>query len=559
MSKRKVVFLGDCQAAALAQVYREFVAPLTADSVGMVSVDRASEADIRHIGDADVVVSQVFNLPRKVTADLMRDGAKKIEFPAVFVGFLWPFAVEQHVNNKSVTVLPDGPYGGQVGDAFLNRLIVEGVAPQEALKRYLSIDIAHVAHLDRLLELHIGAQALRDEKTGFTFSRLIETRFRDERLFLTSSHPTLPLLVPLIQGVFQRLDVPPAVIELAVGAQRLTPFPQTALPIHPGVIRHFGLRFVDEQSRYTFMYEGSFTFEQFVTRYMMYTWNEGLLQGIALANGADMEHAFVAMERALRTSPESVEGWQTLSRLLQRMGRLPEARSAAYRSILLDSRDPTGPIELSRVLLAEGEMVGAEVESRRAIALHTRNGRSYSALAEVLAAAGSLEQALETAEQAVALRPGDAYVLHVLSRLLARVERLSDAEDVARLAIQIAPDQLGPRYWLADVLARQDRRKEALAIVTELVARDPLKDSDAFVRLGRLQADVGKLAAAEKSFRQAVDLAPADAGLIAGLADVIVRQGRAHEALSLLQRAIEAAPASARTPCVARAYSCPGE
>ena len=243
MLSRRIVFLGDCQAIALMKAYRDFVAPFTGELITWVDAGRANEAEVRSIAEADVVVSQVFNIETPVSAAGMRADALKVEFPAVFIGFLWPYSGQAaHVRNTPVPLMGHGPYDGQVGDIFLNRLIQQGIAADEALKRYLDLDIVRAAHLDRLLELHLGAQASRDERTGFGFSRIIEARFRDTQLFLTSSHPTLALVVPLIQEVFERLGVPAATTEAAIQAQRVAPFPQTALPIHPGIIRHFGLQ-----------------------------------------------------------------------------------------------------------------------------------------------------------------------------------------------------------------------------------------------------------------------------------------------------------------------------
>jgi hypothetical protein len=275
VSDRKIVFLADCQAVALMRVYRDFVVPLTGDIVRCVAPGRASKADLESIAEADAVVSQIFNVEQNITTAHMRTGALKVEFPAIFVGFLWPFSGQAaHVRNTPTSCFVEGPYPSQLADTFLNKLIREGVEADDALQRYLDLDIVRVAHLDRLLELHLGAQAMRDERSGFAFSRIIETRLRNTQLFLTSSHPTLSLMLPLIKAVFERLGVPSSLVETVMGAQRATPFPQTSIPIHPSVIKHFGLRFVDEHSRYPFWpavsAEGPFSFSEFMIRYMNY-------------------------------------------------------------------------------------------------------------------------------------------------------------------------------------------------------------------------------------------------------------------------------------------------
>ncbi len=223
------------------QIYRDFIAPVTGETVRWVSAaTRANQVDLRHINEADVVVSQVFNVERATTAAGMRPDALKVEFPALFVGFLWPFSGQAaHVRNLNTAFIPVGPYDAQVGDTFLNKLIQEGVAPDEALRRYREVDMARVARLDRLTELQLGAQAARDERTNFSFARRIGAQFRNTPLFLTSSHPELSQMVTLTHGVFERLGVPEDLLNRAIQAQRVPPFPPTALPLHPSVIRHF--------------------------------------------------------------------------------------------------------------------------------------------------------------------------------------------------------------------------------------------------------------------------------------------------------------------------------
>ncbi len=133
MSGRKIVFLGDCQAQALMQIYRDFVTRLSGDSVQWINSWDASEASLQSIKDANAVVSQLFNVERKVTAAGMSSGAMKVEFPAIFIGFLWPFSGQTgHVRNAPTARLVDGPYPAQLGDTYLNTLIRQGVTAEDA-------------------------------------------------------------------------------------------------------------------------------------------------------------------------------------------------------------------------------------------------------------------------------------------------------------------------------------------------------------------------------------------------------------------------------------------
>lgn len=534
MSGRKIVFLGDCQANALMQIYRDFVVPLTDETVGWVNATQATEAELESIREADAVVSQVFNVERNVTAAGMRPSALKVEFPAIFVGFLWPFSGQAaHARNVPTPRNGQGAYPAQLGDTFLNKLINEGVAPEEALQRYLDLDLVRVARLDRLLELHLAAQASRDGKTGFAFSQIIAERFRDTQLFLTTSHPTLPLAVPLIEGVFERLGVPAPQIATAVQAHRVPPFPNHAVPIHPAVIRHFGLRFVDERSRYPYNQEGSFTFAEFVIRYMNYTWNEDLAEGIVLASGQNTERAYPVLERGLRSSPESIGGWQAMSSLLRRMQRLPEARAAARRAVALAPENPASRVELARVLLEERDIAGAEAEARRAIASFPADAASHHVLAMILAGAGRAEDAVAAAKRSVALRPGDAAAQNLLADLLLRRNDLGGAEAAFRMAARIRTPTAHIRFRFAQTLFRKGNLDEAHAVVRELLAAGS-GNPHLHALLGHILTRRGDLRGAEAAFRKAAEIDPAFAGFRASLAQALSRQGKDAEALGLL-------------------------
>jgi tetratricopeptide (TPR) repeat protein len=417
----QIVFMGDCQAHALKHVYANFIAPLRGEEVSFVGLYDTSVKSIAILRSANVVARQIFNVAKSPLVDQIRDDATVITFPAIFSGFLWPYSgQEAHVSNKPTALLRDGPYEHQMADKFLNGLIRESVRPEEALRRYLDLDIARVAHLERTAELHIEAQSSRDKETGFDFASIIEARLRDTCLFLTSSHPTLTLMAPLMRGVFARMKVGNADIERAICGQRVTPLPNSALPIHPGVISHFSLKFVNEQSLYPYMYEGLFTFAEFVVRYMTYTWNEALLEGISLSHSTDLTGALSILSGALQSSPNSAAGWRMMSALLQRMGKHGEAISAAKRAIALDPEDPGGGCRLAGALLACGDLKAAEEEVRRSISLFPTDALSYRVLAEVVDAAGRPREAIAASEMSVAIKPGDPDAIRLLMRLVSR-------------------------------------------------------------------------------------------------------------------------------------------
>jgi hypothetical protein len=55
--------------------------------------------------------------------------------------FLWPFAGSAHPESASRYGGYD-PFRPEMGDGYLNRLLKEGLAPQEAARRYIDADVS---------------------------------------------------------------------------------------------------------------------------------------------------------------------------------------------------------------------------------------------------------------------------------------------------------------------------------------------------------------------------------------------------------------------------------
>ena len=147
---RRVVFVGNCQAEGLAYAFNQHISPYTGERAFHVAayhdLDDASRATL---ASADVIVDLVFDFAQRTNiADLGLD-KPLIPVPYVNCNFLWPYAYEAHPSNDHVEFTATGPYPVQLGDAYLNRLMREGVAAEDAAARYLDLDINQKVRLDR--------------------------------------------------------------------------------------------------------------------------------------------------------------------------------------------------------------------------------------------------------------------------------------------------------------------------------------------------------------------------------------------------------------------------
>jgi hypothetical protein len=185
--------------------------------------------------------------------------------------------------------------------------MAEGVDEDEAVRRYLAMDVVHDGELDSRLEDRNTIQTRLDEVGGFSLAGYIADNFRAEPLFRTRQRITIGLLRRLMGELLPKLGVH------GFEPDRITrvPFPASAQPIHPGVALHFGLAWVGPGQRFPINQEGFFDFEQFCHRYMRFAWNEALHRGIEKARTEPAE-ALGDLEQGLAESPDSPLGARAL-------------------------------------------------------------------------------------------------------------------------------------------------------------------------------------------------------------------------------------------------------
>lgn len=513
MRQKKVAFVGNCQANAIAIFYRDFIGAPDGQEVTMVDdtgMDRAAVAVA--VQDADLVVAQERDFNEAVGPDVLRPGVEFHAFPMVLQAYLWPYAHEPHVLNAPEPPLPDGPYPGQLSDSFLNRLITRGVSPDDALAEYRAHDIAKAAHLDRLYELHTDVQKERDARTGFRIASLIETDFRDEALFMSPHHPNRRLFGSLMTQLFDRMGVGAELTGLALHSMLKAPFPSGELPLHPGVISHFGLRFADDRTRYTFHAEGRFSFDEYVLRYMRYAHNYELRKGMYLIHQGDLAGAVESLDVALQASPESDQGWRSKGLALHHMGRRAEAIEAYRRATEVAPDDAEAWFDYAEALMYGGPLDEAADAARQAIAIAPEYGFGHLVLTEILVKANEVVGAAAAGREALRLLPGRPRTL-----LWSGIAFLMNGDpDAARAnmlkAIVMEPRVADHRNVLADTYETQGRRDDAIAALEACMA-EASPNAQTFSLLGNFHMRSGDVARAAEAFERGLELEPGRADL----------------------------------------------
>ncbi len=545
---RRIVFVGNCQAYALMDAFNQHISPYTGERAFHVAayhdIDAASRAAL---DGADVIVDLIFDFAQRVNlADLGLD-KPVIPVPYVNGNFLWPFAYEAHPRNAPAGFIISGPYPVELGDAFLNRLMRDGVPAEEAASRYLALDLDQKVRLDRRLEMNLALQKRRDEMSGFAVAELMERHFREEPIFLTPNHPGQRIFLHVVQRCFAQLGVPAHLIARLPHLIRRSFFPQDALAVHPRLAAHFGLAWANEATRYQFWLDGDFTFAEFIARYLRFEWCEDFaIGGHLCADPARRGEAVARLRAGLATHPGSHRAWALLSHVLSAEGALPEALEAARQAVSRNPGEAEAFAHLGNLLTNAGEIAAAKSAYERAVALEPEHTPWLRLLAGHWERQGKRAEAGALAATLAHQDPLD-YELHVQrGHLLAGRGDAAGAVSAFSHALGLAPHIPDVRAVRSHALAALGRIAEAIADARAALSEAP-EDRDLRLHLGHLLMASGNAAGAEDVFREVIRREPSEPEPYRRLASTLAAQGR-NEAAARLESAIACAFEGAAAP-----------
>lgn len=539
ITARAIVFFGNCQCEYLYRLYKNQIAPFTDDKVIYIDIVRYPEgAD--DIAGADILVDQTFDAPDLFSSEALKPGAQRIRIPNIRGDFLWPYTRrDPHPKAATFHHRTKLYYSAEYGDSYLAGMVIKNVPAELVPQRYLAVDLIRERHIDRMFELTLDRQRKRDERAGVNIADFIETHFRTERLFESPGHPTEPLLALLARAALAPITGE-AEVDRALKGHSEAYEPCHRCPIHPGVIRYYGLTFVHDDSRYGMENEGAFSFVEYVMRYMRGESVPELREAFDLAGQENAARALEILDRAILKAPGSWAAHRVRSGMLRKLGRAGQSVEPALRAVALMPEDANNFIELIRSARAAGQLLLAERFGRTAVDLFPRNAHVFHALSSVLVALNRLEEGRQLLQRAIDLLPAFPAAINELAYLSMVAGDLVQAEALARRAIAQDSGLIQAHAVLADALKRQGRAREAIPYLQGLIAEGTAKP-EVYVQLANCLVSEGEVQEAEELLRNAPQFG-ADPSLRAAQTLVLYRLERRAEAIALLREVIEQAP-----------------
>ena len=175
-----------------------------------------------------------------------------VEIPNLFFKGYWPFWTNAVQNID-------------FADSLLERLLAQGLAPEEALNLYLRGDPALLGDVAAVAEDSLAREEEKEADCPIRCAPLLRERWREEQLFITVNHPGRTLLFHLADSLLRLLDLG----GLPEEARRAYVHPQEDfwLPLHPALGPLLGLPFASRERRYQ-VFAARLTHREYTSYYL---------------------------------------------------------------------------------------------------------------------------------------------------------------------------------------------------------------------------------------------------------------------------------------------------
>ncbi len=386
-----IIFLGNCQLQALRDIFQRFIGRREPITFSFINAYEGVTTDAyKVLTTADVVVLQHSHRPPVIGRRHVSQAIPVHMAPAVSGAFLWPLQGIRHPL-RPVARYGDNPYPVDYNDRFLARLIEQHTPPEQALKIYKAHDVAAETHVQRIYLHTLRTQKQLDADCGFDTAGIIERYLQEEQLFQAPYHFSGRIARHLAATLSRRMGFHETYARRIEEYLDDAPFLPMFLPIHPSIARHFGLRWINEDTRYPHLHEGGYTFDEYVLRFMQGKWSAALEEGL-IDSRRSLPEAKEKLIIGLNEAPFSARGHYALACIFEREGDLDSALTHLRRAFALQP-DYEIAIKLGHFLMRANDLNGAIEAYQEAARQDPINSSTWSILRNALLFVGRYEEA----------------------------------------------------------------------------------------------------------------------------------------------------------------------
>jgi tetratricopeptide (TPR) repeat protein len=253
--------------------------------------------------------------------------------------------------------------------------------------------------------------------------------------------------------------------------------------------------------------------------------------------------AILHLRRAVDLKPDSVDARNALGMTLKDSGQPAEAEKQFREILKADPNSVDALNHLAEALAAQKLYSAATGYWDKALSLDPGNVDAGIARAIALSENGDQDAATASLQQIVKTHPGLAVAHFNLGTVYANQKSFRQAADEFREASRLSPADPEARFALAKCLVFLAEYAEAIPILKAYLPNHP-KAFEPHYLLGLSYRGLEQYPQAEQQLHSAAAIDPDHADLQYNLGLVILRSGRAKEAVPHLQKAIKLDPAA---------------
>ena len=273
------------------------------------------------------------------------------------------------------------------------------------------------------------------------------------------------------------------------------------------------------------------------------------------SNEGRLDEALKKIQQVLAEDPDILEAHHILGNIHNKKGET-EAAIEAYKEAL--ARDPEyKPALFSLASTYEdlGRFQDAAAGFRRVLDIDPRDTTACYRLAKIHINQREYESAIEVLSKTMELGVERAPAHNLMAECYSGLEKYAEAEAAVRKALQMKDDLPTAYYNLALILEERgdlhgaaEAYEKELTILSDMVGRHG-EDAVPLYDLGQILLRQGKAAEAMKYLRRASRISPGDAAIHHGLGNALAATGDTRAAMTEFRRAIEI------SPCLVGAHS----
>jgi tetratricopeptide (TPR) repeat protein len=298
------------------------------------------------------------------------------------------------------------------------------------------------------------------------------------------------------------------------------------------------------------------------------------LLGLIRMQQQRLNEAGMLLQRSLAISPNHIPARMNYGRLLVMAKRDVDAERCFRDILTLDPDQGDAHLELGNMLHQQNRAPDAEMHLQAAATRLPRNVRAHLALGAVLIDLKRLEEAETHLQQALALCQDPALRAKIHNNLVLAQRQLNKMEDA--LGNIAGAQALSAEYQYldgirADLLQKTNRHEEALAVLKQVLDREPQnpaahygynsllyrlgrheellssydrapKSRDLRMSKGAMLAQLERMAEAEEIFSKLAEDFPGDTQVLSNAGAALSALSRHDEATGMLERALKIEP-----------------